>query len=179
MPKPRPCRKTPVTIERTREEMLKLMHDYEVLDPNVETYPPYFYRQGGQRSQPMQSQGGSILAEFQWPGAPTGARYSIELDPQEQGKHQNADNFRAAVNQELRIAGRTLFYNLKSTFEFIEAGFLRTQVGLFAWSVLPNGSTVAEKSDGELASLMAPGTPLIPAKAGPMAHGEDITRRDR
>lgn len=179
MAKSKPYRKTPVTIERSRAEMLKLMRDYEVLDPSVEIYPPYFYRKDGQRTSPLQSQGGAIHAEFQWPGQPTSARYQASLGNWEQGDKQNAEEFRKDINQELRIAGRTMYYMLKSTFEFIVAGFLREQVALFSWTVLPDGTTVAEKSDGDLAKLISPGTPLISAKAGPMAHGSDITRRGR
>ena len=179
MPKPRPYKQTQVPIEQTRQQMLKLMHDYDVLDPLVEVYPPYIYRQDGQRTSPMKSQGGSIHVEFQWLGQRSSARYVATLSDYQQGDGQLASDFRQDMHQELRIAGRTMFYMLKSTFEFISAGFLREQVGLFAWTVLPDGTTVAEKPDAELAHLVGASTPLIPAKAGPDAHGHDIARRDR
>lgn len=95
-----------------------------------------------------------------------------------QGDGQRADEFREDIDQEMRIAGRTLFHLVKSTFESIASGVHRELVALFPYLVMEGGMTVAEHSDGHLLDLLRSDKLLLTAIASPNSHPAEPWRRN-
>lgn len=179
MSKRRPYCDTPVPIERSESEIYGLMDKYDV-EGTVFVFPPHIQRRDGRRDQNLQSRGGSVSCEFQWPTFARWSRVKFDVEDWDQGDGQTAEQFRKDMRQEIRILGRTMYYLLKSTFEAIAAGALREDVALFAWTVLSDQTTIAERSEADLLQLLdSPAVLRIPAKAGPAGLGHDITRDDR
>ena len=177
MPKRRPYVDTPVSIERSESEIYALMDKYDV-EGTVFVFPPHIQRRDGRRDEALQSRGGSVSCEFHWPAFARASRVKFDVDDWDQGDGQTAGQFRQDMRQEMRILGRTMYYLLKSTFEAIAAGAIREDVALFAWTVLSDETTLAERSESEVLQLLeSPAMLQIPAKAGPLAHGSDITKR--
>ena len=182
MAKPKPYRDTTVTVEKSERDMYRLMDQYEVLDPLVSIIDPIIYRQGGLRSSPLGTHGGgTITVTFQWPGMPTSTRIHVDIGGWVQGEKDTADGFRIDMRQKMRIAARTIFYYLKSTFEMIVASeSLRTESVLFPFMVLPDGSTVNDKPDADLIHLVtSQSTPLLTARASAEGDGSGMYQRDQ
>lgn len=168
---------TTINITRSRDEIDWLLNEYGAMDVDVTIQRPEIWREDGDRKNPQNSEGGAIIAEFQWPRMSRSCRMKAEIA--DEVSDDPRTNIRPHIEQEMRIAGRSLYYRVKTLMETISSGDLSEMSALFPYFVLPGqGITVAEKPDSELEYLIESGRMRLPAQAGPDAHGHDITKRD-
>lgn len=154
---------TGVPVTQSRDEIEHLLERYGAMDVSVQIERPEIWREDGDRRNPQQSEGGAVVAEFQWPSTKRACRMRVEI-ADEAAESAGEKGFRARIDQEMRIKARSLYYRVKATMESISSGDMSPTAALFPYFVLPKqGITVAEKPDHELEWLIESNQLQIPA----------------
>ena len=170
---------TGVAVTKSRDDIDHLLIKYGAMDVSVQIQRPDIWREDGNRSNPQQSEGGAVVAEFQWPTNKRSCRMQVSI-MDEQAESAGSVGFRAHIDQEMRIAARSLFYRVKATMEAISSGSMSPTAALFPYFVIPKeGITVSEKPDYELDWLIESNALQLPAEALPHdGSATDVWRRD-
>ena len=177
MPRTHPYRSTKVSVVKTIEDIYGLFDKH--VSPGSVTYrSPQFTRTGRGATGRTSSTEAMLVAEFEVHGLDRTARIRVAVPAQEQDDATTATNFEQHIRQQVRIRARALFYTVKSSLEAIQFEMARGLVVLFPYLLLPDGTTIEDKPDHDLELLLTSGTLMLPAAAGPDAHGADITRPD-
>ena len=177
MPRAHPYRYTKVSVQTTIEDIYALLDKHETLHGNVAYQPPQFVRTGRGKSGRTDSTPAGLTVTFEPKGMDRRVRFRVEVEAQGQPDLVTAAIFEREVRQQMRVCSRALFYTVKVNLEAVSFGISRALVVLFPYLLLADDTTIQDKPDAHLAALLSSGALLLPAEAGPDAHGSDISKR--